>query len=202
MTQFWQFCCSGHCIQHEFLSKCEPLTRRGLAKKARKWNERRTRRLTRSIRAERATKAPEFGSFVNGAALKPPEISCFQRILWSPSLPRFTRRPPYRDRGGRPHPLTFKTSSPPTTARLLYTSSLRRLSRRRTIHWCHLENWRHLISFGDSGVLGTAALEYIKIIKSTRDQIIKKGSLSFSVKNWTSGFWGKTAIKLRGHPVF
>lgn len=168
MIEFLQLCCSGPCIQHEFLSKCEPLTRQSLTKKARKWNKRRTRRLTWSIRAARATKAAEFGSFVNGAALKPPEISCFQRILWSPLLPRSTRRPPYRDRGGRPHPLTFKTPPSPTTARLLYTSSLRRLSRRRTIHWCHLDNWRHLISFGHSGVL------YIQIIKSTRHQTIKK----------------------------
>lgn len=73
---------------------------------------------------------------------------------------------PHTEIGEGAHILWLLRPPPPTTGRH-YTSSLRNLSRRRTIHWRHLHNWRHLISFG---TFGRAALEYIQIIKSTRDQ--------------------------------
>lgn len=51
----------------------------------------------------------------------------------------------------------LRPPTPPPLLPVLYTSSLRRLSRRRTIHWCHLDNWRHLISVG---MFGRAARMY------------------------------------------
>lgn len=104
--KFLRLCCCGR-----FLLNCSPLTEQTDKERSEK-NEIKGK-TWRWLGASEWLNPQRCRSWVrlwDGAALKPPEISCFQRILWSRSLPRLlhSSTPVRRQEGVRPHPLILR----------------------------------------------------------------------------------------------